>query len=78
MSFPDPTLAEELELLHRQTSDIRRLCQKQRRELGEQSVKLQAIRRAIRNVERSLDASRDELWETRFMLDLQTRSGRDG
>jgi hypothetical protein len=85
MSLPNTTLAEELALLQRQTAGIRRLCRKQRQELAEQFDRLQAIRRAIRYVETSLEASRNGLWESRLMLDLhsgglphQTRSGRDG
>jgi hypothetical protein len=74
MSSPDTTLAEELALLQRRTADIRRLCRKQRQELAEQFDRLQAIRRGIRYVERSLEASRDELWESRLMLDLHSRS----
>lgn len=85
MSPPDTTLAEELALLQRQTADIRRLCRKQRQELADQFNRLQAIRRAIKYVETSLETSRNELWESRLMLDLhsadrlyQTRSGRVG
>ena len=74
MSLPNKALAEELALLQRQTADIRRLCRKQRKELAEQFDRLQAIRRGIRYVERSLEASRDELWESRLMLDLHSRS----
>lgn len=74
MSFPDLTLPEELELLHRQTGDIRRICKKQRLKLTEQLVRLKAMQCAITNVERSLQASRSELWENRFVLDLETRS----
>ena len=73
MSSPDTTLAE-LALLQRRTADIRRLCRKQRQELAEQFDRLQAIRRGLRYVERSLEASRDELWESRLMLDLHSRS----
>ena len=82
---PDTTLAEELARLHRQTSDIRRLCRQQRQELAEQFDRLQAVRRAIRHVASSLEASRNDLWETRLILDLhsgvpldQIRSGRVG
>ena len=73
MSLPNTLLAEELALLRRQTADIRKLCKQQRRDLAEQSDRLQAIRRAIRYVEKSLEASRNDLWESRLMLDLHTR-----
>lgn len=85
MSLPDTALAKELALLQRQTADIRRLCRKQRQELAEQFDRLQAIRRGIRYVETSLETSRDELWESRLMLELhsgdrlnQTRPRRAG
>ena len=85
MCLPDKALAEELALLRRQTADIRQLCKQQRRDLARQFDRLQAVRRAIRYVENSLEASRDELWESRLMLDLhsggclhQTRSRRVG
>ena len=82
MSPPDKTLAEQFAQLQQQTADIRKLCKKQRRELAVQFDRLQAIRRAIRYVEKSLEKSRDEVWESRLLLELyslrQTRSGRAG
>jgi hypothetical protein len=82
---PDLSPAEELALLQRQTADIRKVCQKQRRDLAEQYDRLQAIRRGMSYVEKSLEAARNELWESRLMLDLQsgnrllkTRLGRVG
>ena len=82
MSPPDKTLAEQFAQLQQQTADIRKLCKKQRRELAVQVDRLQDIRRAIRYVEKSLEKSRDEVWESRLLLELyslhQTRSGRAG
>ena len=68
----DTTLAEQLAEVQRQTSDIRRVCRQQRKDLAEQFDRLQAVRRAIRYVENSLEASRTELWESRLMLDLHS------
>lgn len=82
MSPPDTNLAEQFAQLQRQTAEIRKLCRKQRRELAVQFDRLQAIRSAIRYVERSLEKSRDEMWESHLLLELysvrQTRSGRAG
>ena len=57
------TLAEQLAEVLRETTDIRRLCNEQRKQLAEQFDRLQAIRRAMRYVENSLEASRIDLWE---------------
>lgn len=70
MYSPDFTLAEELEWLHRQTVDIRRLCHRQRRELAEQVGRLQTMRQAITSVESSLEASRTELLKNRSRIGL--------
>lgn len=82
---PGKTRVEELALLKRQTAEIRRLCKKQRRDLAEQFNRLQATRCGLKYVEKSLEASRNELWESRLMLELhsggrlqQTRSRRVG
>ena len=76
MSLPDSTrLAEQLAEVRRETIDIRRLCRKQRQELAEQFDRLQAVRRALRYVEQSLEASRTELWESRLLLELHSMHG---
>ena len=70
MSPPDTTRAEEFAQLQRQTADIRRLCKRQRRDLALQFDRLQAIRRGIRVVEKALEESQNELWESRLLLEL--------
>ena len=73
MAPPDAiTLAQRLAEVQRETADIRRLCRKQRKELAEQFVRLQAVRRAISYIENSLDESRTEIWENRLLLDLHS------
>lgn len=69
---PNSNLAEQLAQLHRETAEIRRLCKKQRTDLAEQFNRLQAVRRALAYVEESLERSRDEMLENRFLLDLNT------
>ena len=66
-------LAEQLAEVRRETADIRRLCKQQRQELAVQFDRLQAIRRGLRYAESSLEASRNDLWESRLLLDLYSR-----
>jgi len=72
MSPPDTSPAQEFAQLLRQTTDIRRLCKQQRRDLAVQFDRLQAIRRGIRFVEKSLEESQNELWESRLLLELHS------